>query len=191
MYYPYAQQPSALLTVAIRHAEGADVGSLATRIRQMVADLSPSSPVYGVTTMAEQMRQEEGPARLGALLVAVYAVLAVALAALGLYGVLAHGVQLQLREIGIRKALGADRRTLLGRVVRRGMAMTASGLVAGVGLSVPATRLLRDALYGEGGGEIWVYGGVLAALAAVALLSCVIPAGRAVRVSPMEVLRTE
>lgn len=191
VYYPYAQEPRSLLSVVVRHTAGADVAGLAAGIRQIVAELSPSSPVYGVTTMSEQMRREEGPARMGALLVAVYAVLAVALAALGLYGVLAHGVQLQLREIGIRKALGADRRTLLSRVVGRGMAMTGAGLVVGLALAVPGTRLIQGALYGEDATDPRVFAAVLTALALVALLSCALPARRAVRVSASDVLRGE
>ena len=191
VYYPYAQTPRSLLSVVVRHAEDADVAALASGIRSIVAERSPSSPVYGVTTMAEEMRREEGPARLGALLVAVYAVLAVALAALGLYGVLAHGVQLQMREIGIRKALGADRRLLLSRVVGRGMAMTGLGLAVGLVLAVPGTRLIRSALYGEDAGGPLVYVAVLAALALVALLSSALPASRAVRVSASDVLRAE
>lgn len=191
IYYPYAQEARGLLTVALRHAEGADVGALADGIREIVRRSSPASPVYGVTTMAEQMREEEGPARLGALLVGVYAILAVALAALGLYGVLAHGVQLQLREIGIRMALGADRGALFSRVVGRGMAMTAAGLVVGGALAVPATRALRGVVYGEPSATPWIFALVLGTMAVVALASCAIPARRAVGVAPTEVLRAE
>ena len=191
VYYPYAQNPGGLLSLALRYEEGAALTPLATAVREIVADLSPASPVHGVTTMAERMRLEEGPARLGALLVASYAVLAVGLAALGLYGVLAHDVQLQLREIGIRKALGARRGTLLARVLRRGMALTGVGLVVGLALAVPASGLVRGALYSEDAAAPWIYGAVLAALFLVALLSSALPAGRAVRVSPMDVLRTE
>lgn len=191
IYYPYAQRAGALLTVAIRHAEGADVEGLAEGVRAIVSELSPRAPVYGITTMVERMREEEGPARLGALLVALYAALAVSLAALGLYGVLAHGVQLQLREIGIRRALGADRRALVARIVGRGMTMTAVGLLAGGALAIPGARLMREAVYGEGASTPLVLAVVAVSLALVALLSCSVPAGRAVRVAPSEVLRAE
>lgn len=191
IYYPYAQEARGLLTVAIRHVEGADVPGLVDGVRSIVREMSPSSPVYGVTTMAEQMRAEEGPSRLGALLVAVYAILAVALAALGLYGVLAHGVQLQLREIGIRMALGADRGALFRRVVQRGMLMTLAGLVAGALLAVPVARLLRTVVYGEGATMPLILGLVCLTMAVVAFASCAIPAQRAVRVAPSDVLRAE
>lgn len=191
IYYPYAQEARGLLTVAVRYAEGAEVDELADGVRRIVRRMSPSSPVYGVTTMAEQMRREEGPARLGALLVAVYAVLAVALAALGLYGVLAHGVELQLREIGIRMALGAERSALFRRVVARGMLMTAAGLVVGGALAVPTARLLRGVVYGDASSTPWVIATVLGALAVVALTSSAIPARRVVRVAPSQVLRSE
>jgi len=191
IYYPYAQTPRGVLTVAVRYAEGASVQNLVDGVRAVVRESSPSAPVFGVTTMAERMRSEEGPARLGAVLVALYAVLAVSLAALGLYGVLAHGVQLQLREIGIRKALGADRASLMSRVVGRGMAMAVAGLAVGVALAIPGAHLLQDALYGVEPGAAHVYVIVLGALALVALASCAIPASRAVRVAPSDVLRAE
>lgn len=191
IYYPYAQEARGLLTVAIRHTDGADIAGLVDGVRAFVGDRTPSSPVYGVTTMAQQMRDEEGPARLGALLVAVYAVLAVALAALGLYGVLAHGVQLQLREIGIRMALGAERGRLFTRVVRRGMVMTAAGLAVGAVVAVPVARLLRSVVYGEAANTPWIFALVVGTMALVALASCALPARRAVRVAPSEVLRAE
>ncbi len=191
IYYPYAQHARGVLTVAVRYGEGAEVASLTDGVRTIVRDLSPTSPVFGVTTMAERMREEEGPARLGALLVGVYALLAVALAALGLYGVLAHGVQLQLREIGIRMALGAERSALVGRVVRRGMVMTVAGLVIGGALAIPGARLLESVVYGGGGALPWIFPLVLGSLALVALASCAIPAQRAVRVAPSDVLRAE
>ena len=191
IYYAYAQTPQPIATLAVRYADGASLQDLSEGVRAIVREASPRTPVFGVTTMAERMRQEEGPARLGAALVGLYALLAGSLAALGLYGVLAHGVQLQLREIGIRKALGADRHALMARVVRRGMSMTLAGLAVGAVLAIPGSRLLQDALYGVDAGSPQVYLIVVGALAAVALASCTLPAARAVRVEPSDVLRSE
>jgi putative ABC transport system permease protein len=125
------------------------------------------------------------------MLLAVFAVIAVLLAAIGIYGVLSHSVEQRTHEIGIRAALGASRGDLLRLIFRGGMLMAGIGLVLGLGGALGLTRLLSSLLFGVGERDPMTMGTVALLLASVALLACYVPARRATKVDPMVALRHE
>ena len=191
IYFPLPQMPTGLLTIAVRYGVGADLESIATGLRRIVRERSAAVPLHGVTTMTEQMRREEGPSRVAAGIMAVYGSLGVALAAMGLFGVLAHSVRLRMREIGIRKALGAERGRVVWWVVRRGMLLTAIGIGVGAVATVPAARLIEAALYGVEPATPSVVLTVWIGLLLVGFASCWLPARLAASVPPGDVLRSD
>jgi ABC-type antimicrobial peptide transport system permease subunit len=125
------------------------------------------------------------------LLVVLFAAVALILASIGLYGVLAYFVRQRHRELGIRVALGAGPRSVVGLVIRRGMTLAGIGIVLGLAGGFAGARVLQSFLYDIAPTDALTYGGVSLCLAAIALLACVIPARRATKVDPQEVLRTE
>jgi ABC-type antimicrobial peptide transport system permease subunit len=127
--------------------------------------------------------------RLVAALVGLFSALALTLAALGVYGVLSYAVSRRRREIGVRMALGADGRRVVGTVLRRGMGTVAVGLAVGLVAAAAATRLLGGLLYGVGAGDPVSYAVAGAVVLAVALVACLPPARRAAATDPMTVLR--
>jgi putative ABC transport system permease protein len=129
--------------------------------------------------------------RLQAVLVGCFAVLALVLAATGIYGVMAYSVSRRVQEIGIRMALGARLEDVLSLVLRQGMTLTLAGLVIGLVGGLAVARLLADLLYEIQPHDPPTFGGVTVLLAAVALLACWLPARRAARIDPMVALRTE
>jgi putative ABC transport system permease protein len=191
IYFPLRQETHRLATLAVRASEGRDAGALAAPVRELVREVDPTLAVYGVTTMAEEMRDEESRARLTALLVGLYAGLAAVLAALGVYGVLAHSVRQRVREMGVRMALGARGGHVLREVLGTGMGVVGWGLLVGSGVAMGSSRLLRSALYGVSPWEPGVFALVGAMLLAVALAACFVPGWRATRVDPATVLREE
>ncbi len=124
-------------------------------------------------------------------LLAAFAVLALVLASIGLYGVLSYAVTQRSREIGLRMALGASQRRVLGMVVGRGLALTGMGLALGLALAAAGTRSMQSMLYGVESLDPATFGAVAALLCAIATLACWIPARRAARVDPIVVLREE
>lgn len=191
VYYPFAQSPWRTLTLALRFAPGVDTATLAGAVRNMVRDLGDDIPVYDVGTMGENLRQEESSARLSAALVMLYAALTVALAALGLYGMLAHSVRSRRQEIGVRLALGADSSAVLAGTMRSGIKPVAIGGLMGLVASLAMGRLLAGALYGVSAYDPLTYALVPLLLAAVATTALYLPARRASRTDPVEVLRPE
>jgi putative ABC transport system permease protein len=191
VYYPFVQRPWPYLTLALRYQAGTSVAELASATREIVREMEPAAPVHGVTTMAEWMRDEEATARIGARLVGAYAVLAVALAALGLYGVLAHNVKLQLREIGIRMALGADRGRVLRHVLGQGLAIVVIGVVGGAAAAGALGPRLAVALYDAEPNTVGVLLSVTLVISITALVACGLPALRAIRLDPAAVLQAE
>jgi ABC-type antimicrobial peptide transport system permease subunit len=148
-------------------------------------------PIFRIRTQEEAIDQTLMTERLIARLAAVFGVLAIVLASIGLYGLLAYEVARRTRELGIRAALGAQKRDVVGMVVWQGFALTFVGAIAGVGAAAALTRCLASLLYEIKPTDPLTFIGVVALLTMVAASACVIPARRATKVDPMVALRYE
>ena len=168
-----------------------DVATLIGPMRAAIATLDPALAVAEVTTMAQVMADASAPQRFSTVLLGAFASGALLLAAIGLYGMLAFGVARRTREIGVRMALGATRREVLGLVVRQGMILTLAGLGLGIAGALGVTRLMRGLLYQIEPLDPVTFASVPGILSVVALLACYLPARRAARVEPMAALRAE
>ena len=149
------------------------------------------SPKSTATSQTEQIERTLYQERLFAGLSSLFGLLALALACIGLYGLLSYEVTRRTREIGIRMALGARHREIRSLVVRRGLLLTLSGAVIGIAVAAGVTRYLETLLYGVRPTDPWTFVGVVILLGIVALVACYLPARRAMRVDPMVALRYE
>ncbi|MGH9779102.1 MAG: ABC transporter permease [Candidatus Acidiferrales bacterium] len=165
--------------------------ALAEPVRQVVRQLDSALPVYNVQTMDEIISGTVARPRFTMTLVSLFAAVALLLAAVGIYGVIAYSVNQRLHEIGIRLALGAQPTSILMLVVGKGMLLVLVGLLAGVGGALGLTRFLATLLFGVSPTNPMTYGGVAVLLGLVALAACWMPARRAMRVDPMVALRYE
>jgi predicted permease len=188
-YVPLAQNHETGMTLYVRTS--ASPASLVASIRRMIQALEPNLPVPNVQTMADTMGTSLYAARLGAWLLGAFGVLALVLAAIGIYGVLSFSVSRRTREMGIRLALGAEPRDVFFLVVRDGMRLVGAGVVVGVAGALASGRSLASFLYGVSTIDLPTFAGVTVMLTSVALVACVIPAFRAVRVNPVTILRYE
>ena len=188
-YVSYQQSPFGFMSVAVR-AE-ADPAGVVGAVRGAVAGLDAQLYSGNVHTMRELMGESLARQRSISLLTGVFALVALALASVGIYGVISQMVTQRTREIGIRVALGASRRDVLGMIVRYGMGLTLVGITAGLAASFALTRALSGLLYEVSASDPAIYSAVALLLSAVALAACLIPARRAMRVDPMVALRYE
>src|SRR5437773_4161945 len=188
-YLPFLQGASGSMAVVMKTTQAPE--ALITAARQQVQALDPEQPIYDVRTLAEMRDNSIAPQRLNLTLLAVFAGVALALAVIGLYGVLAYAVAQRQREIGVRMALGAQRRDVLGLVVGHGMRLTGIGVILGLAGALALTRVLKSLLFEIKPFDPVTFLLVTAVLAGVALLACWIPARRAARVDPMVALRYE
>jgi putative ABC transport system permease protein len=171
------------MTMVVRST--AEPTALASGIRQQLRAIDPELPLYSVRTMADRMDESLSDRRTPMVIAIVFAAVALFLAAVGIYGVLAYQVSQRRKEIGIRLALGSDGRTIFGLIVKEGMALMAAGLLAGLGGAFAIRRTLEAQLYGVGGLDPMVLGSVALMLALVAFIACSLPARRATRIDPM------
>jgi len=200
IYVPFAEAVAPALAVpmaglvrrmTVAAVTDRDVATLIGPMRAAIATLDPALAVAEVTTMAQVMADASAPQRFSTVLLGAFASGALLLAAIGLYGMLAFGVARRTREIGVRMALGATRREVLGLVVRQGMILTLAGLGLGIAGALGVTRLMRGLLYQIEPLDPVTFASVPGILSVVALLACYLPARRAARVEPMAALRAE
>jgi len=193
MYFPYSQvddQPFfAPRDLAIRTM--GDPLKLVENVRSAVRAVDPDQPISNVAVLSDLLGEEGAQRRLGMVLLSAFALLALILASLGIYGVLAYFVAQHSNEIGVRLALGATPIKMLLLVFRKGMGLTIVGVVLGVFASLALTRLMRSLLFGVGTTDPLTFVGVPMVLLIVSLLACWIPAWRAAKVDPMAALRYE
>jgi ABC-type antimicrobial peptide transport system permease subunit len=174
--------------VLILRLDGRTPLSLAA-LRRELQRFAPDLDLSGLQTMRQALSASLAPQRFLLVLVGAFALCALILAALGIYGVMSHLVTLRTREIGIRLALGATRREVMAWVLRRGATLTLTGLAIGFGLALAVTRLIASVLYQTSPTDPLTFTCVPWVLGASALLACWIPARRAARVDPMIALR--
>jgi len=189
VYLPFAQRPSADMLFAVRST--ASLGVVANAMRREVAALDPTVPLFRVEPMASLLAQQTANGRFASSLLAVFGVAALALTAVGLYGVLAFLVSLRRREIGIRLALGATNSRVVGSVMGQGLKLVALGLVIGMAGAAIATRWIATQLYGVGAHDPLVFAGTALLLLAVTAVASSLPARRAAGVDPQIALRAE
>ncbi len=189
IYCSMAQAQRTGFGLFVRAGSGAP--ALEKPIRDIVSSLDPAQPVFDVRMMQDRVRETWGTQRLLAFLVSIFAALALILATIGLYGVLAYNTLKRVREIGIRLALGARPGQIRGLILSHGMQLLAIGCVIGLIGAVALSRLLQSVLFEVKGADPKIYLAVGLLLSAVAFIACWIPARRASRVDPLVALREE
>jgi ABC-type antimicrobial peptide transport system permease subunit len=165
--------------------------SLAPAVRQVLRDFDGTTVIYSVRTLEALVERETASSRFTGWLMGIFAASALLLAMIGIYGVMSYSVARRTREIGIRMALGADRRQVLRMVAGHAMSQIAAGLAVGAVLAFPLARLIDNLLYNVKPGDPVAFLAAAFALALVALLACLGPAARATRVAPASALRNE
>jgi putative ABC transport system permease protein len=189
MFFPISQRPAGNLTLAVR--TGVAPAAAVPLLRDLAKSLDARVPLFHVRTLEQQMAGSLALQRMAAALLAGFGVLALLLATVGIYGVLAYSVSRRTREVGIRVALGAQGSHVLKLVVKQGMVLTLAGVGVGLLVSLWLTRYLASMLYEVKPADPLTFAAVAALLIGVAALACVLPAWRAARVDPMTALRSE
>jgi putative ABC transport system permease protein len=187
IYMPYPQAPSHSMLVLLRTS--GDPMGLALAARREIASLDPGLAAFDVRTLEQRLAGSIGRDRFQALLLGIFAIAALALAAIGIYGVLEHSVSQRTSEIGLRMALGAQRRDVMRWIIGKGIAPAILGLMLGLGGAVAVTRLLRTLLFGIAPTDPATFASAAIVFVLVALAACAIPASRALRVDPTTALR--
>jgi len=189
LYLPHAQTPTRFMSVVIR--TDLPVETMANQVRVEVGRLDPHQPIFNVRTLERVLADSAAPGRILAILLGVFAGVAILLAAIGIYGLAAYNVGQRRHEMGIRLALGANGSRVFGLVLREGLVLAAIGLAAGLAIAAVVSPLLEALLFQVEARDPTTFVGVAGLLTIVALLACVVPAWRAARVSPTSVLRGE
>jgi putative ABC transport system permease protein len=190
MYVPYAQDPNwASLSLVVRTS--ADPSSLVAAARNEVHALDKAIPVYNARPMSNVVAASMAERRASTLLVGAFALLALLLALVGIYGVTAYYVTQRTHEIGLRMALGARAGHILGLVVGRSLRLTLAGLALGLCGALALTRVMGSLLFEVKPADPATLAAAAAMLGAIALLACLLPARRATRVDPLIALRAE
>ncbi len=204
-YVPFYSNPTGLAssepfvsqfaTVIVKPRGGQRADSLATVLRQQVAKVDPNLPLYYVDTPKRNLDGFVAPNRIVAAMFSIFGIVAVVLASVGIYGVTSFAVSQRTQEFGVRMALGADRRRILGMVLRQGGRQVLLGVLAGLGLAFGLATLGRDAignlLFGVSARDPFTFAVVVGLVALVSLLATLVPARRATRVDPLVALRAQ
>ena len=188
-FVPYPQLVWGPPTLAIR-TQG-DPRQVIDPLRKILASMDRDAPLYDIKTMEDYLALDLGRAKFQTVLLGFFALIALLLTAVGLYGVISYAVAQRTHEFGIRMALGASRTDVLGMVVKGGALLTAIGLVIGVVGALALSRVMQSLLFDIGTHDPLTFGAVCGLLAVVALLACYLPARRATNIDPMIALRVE
>jgi putative ABC transport system permease protein len=189
VFHPHAQQTWRQMAFAVR-TEGPP-SSLISAIRREIAAIDREQPVYNMTPLETMLEGSIATPRFHAVLILGFAVLALALAVVGAYGVMSYSVGQRTQEIGIRIALGAKQKDVLRMVLQDGMKLTLAGVIIGSLAALGLTRLMASLLFGVSATDPLTFTVVPIVLVIVALAACYVPARRAMRVDPMVALRYE
>jgi predicted permease len=189
VYVPYRQEPLNTMTLAVRSI--ADPYSISSEVRAAIAEIDKDQPVVQVETMKELLSQSVSTRHATLVLLEMFSALALVLASIGIYGVMAYSVAMRTHEIGIRMALGAQKRDVLRMVMGQGIRLSLAGVVIGVLAALALTRLLSTLLFSVSAIDPLIFIFVPVLLILVTLLACYIPAMRAMKVDPMVALRYE
>lgn len=190
LYVPQAQHAEVREMTLMARSRG-DAATLAAPLRAEFRALEASLPITGIQTLAQYKWDRLSESRLGSWILAVFGSIALLLAIIGVYAVIAFSVSQRTREIGVRVALGAAHRQVVGMFVSHGMRLTAYGVGVGLALAAAVGRVLSSAFFGVSAWDVTALGGVAGLLTAIALLACWLPARRAARVDPVRALRYE
>ena len=191
-YLPFRQLPllpGLPIDLAVRTA--GDPLAVATGIRKLISEADPGQPVYGVTTLDRLLSGSIAPRRFNLFVLGTFALTALLLALIGIYGVIAYSIAQRTHEIGIRMALGAQRTEVVGMVARDGMRIALAGMVIGLAAAAGLTRLMATLLYDLRPTDLPTFAAVAAALGATALVACWSTALKAALIDPMVALRSE
>jgi predicted permease len=195
-FYPFMQLPEKLMPmiangVAVVLRTAGDPAAVMGPVRRAVAQNDSREVVYAVRTMDEVIEGSFAARRLSMILLGIFAALALVLSCVGIYGVISYAVSQRTHEIGVRMALGAQRRDVMRLVLGEGAKMAMLGVAAGIAAALGLTHLMANELFGVTPQDPLTFGAVAVVLTVVALLACYLPARRAVRVDPMVALRYE
>lgn len=191
VYAPLAQTPSFGGSEVLLLRTGSDPGALAAPVRAAIRDLDPELAVFGVEPLGETVGRSIAQQRFTMLLLGIFAAVAIALAVIGIHGVLSYIVARRTSEMGIRMALGASRRNVIGLVAGHGARLAVVGLALGLAAAFAATRLLGSLLFGVTVTDPATFGTVIVVVFGFAMLATLMPAIRATRIAPIDALRSE
>jgi len=191
VYFALPQSPFVPSQMTLLLAGPGDGLALAAPLRRLMRDINPSQPLFNILTLDRIVSTQLARRRLIMTMMAVFAGLALLLAAAGVYGVLSYAVEQRAHELGVRMAVGGTRRDVFSLVVRRGMRLVGLGIAAGLPLAYALTRVLAAQLVGVTRTDVPTYVATIVLVGALGLLGCAVPAWRATRVDPIVTLRSE